>query len=95
MIIVPMFRFISMDELRSNELEEFGTHLRECADPESFNTMPIATESYRFALNEEIAGPVPTLSPAIGSNRISSIDVLRGHCSARHSGSQHRRLRQP
>jgi uncharacterized protein len=40
--------------------------------------MPIPTESYRSSLNEEIAGPLSTLSPAIGSNRISSIDVLRG-----------------
>ena len=40
--------------------------------------MPIATESYRFALNEEIAGPVTTASPTISSNRFSSIDVLRG-----------------
>jgi uncharacterized protein len=40
--------------------------------------MPIATESYRSALNEEIAGPVTTASPTISSNRISSIDVLRG-----------------
>jgi uncharacterized protein len=40
--------------------------------------MPIATESYRFPLNEEIAGPVTTASPTISSNRISSIGVLRG-----------------
>jgi peptidoglycan/LPS O-acetylase OafA/YrhL len=40
--------------------------------------MPIATESSRFPLNEELAGPVTTASPTISSNRISSIDVLRG-----------------
>jgi uncharacterized protein len=40
--------------------------------------MPIAIESCRFPLDEEIAGPITTASPTIISNRISSIDVLRG-----------------
>jgi uncharacterized protein len=40
--------------------------------------MPIPAERYRFPLNEEITGPVTTIAPTIGSNRISSIDVLRG-----------------
>jgi hypothetical protein len=46
--------------------------------PEFINTMPIAIESCRFPLDEEIAGPITTASPTIISNRISSIDVLRG-----------------
>jgi hypothetical protein len=39
---------------------------------------PIATESCRFPLNEEMAAFITTASPTISSNRICSIDVRRG-----------------
>jgi uncharacterized protein len=42
------------------------------------NTLLTPAESYRSPTNEELAGPVSTVAPTKLSDRISSIDVLRG-----------------
>jgi uncharacterized protein len=45
---------------------------------EIMNTLQVSPESFAAERNEELAGPVSTIAPTKLSDRISSIDVLRG-----------------